>query len=340
MIPPRLIEPAGLLHGQTARVSVENGAALWLQGGASAFSLCRLGATRCDLVLPIDRIEPAWQPSLYAVQRLPGSAGLPMRSLVMGILNVTPDSFSDGGAYPRVEDAVVAGLAMIEAGADIIDLGGESTRPGAEAVPASEEQARILPVLRGLCGRGGLISVDTRNATTMRAALDCGADMINDVSALAHDPAAADVLAAAACPVVLMHMRGTPATMRSLARYDDVAVEVVRELAQRIERAVAAGISRGRIIVDPGIGFAKDEAQNLEVLRRLPILANLGCRVMLGASRKRFIGSIAGVPVASERGPGSIVASLPVLAFPGCILRVHDVPEMVQALRLWQAIQA
>ncbi|WP_428391389.1 dihydropteroate synthase [Lichenicoccus sp.] len=256
----------------------------------------------------------------------------------MGILNATPDSFSDGGAYPGADDAVAKGLAMIAAGADIVDIGGESTRPGASCVDPAREQDRIMPVLAGLRGRGALISVDTRHASTMRAALAAGADLINDVSALSHDPAAAGLLASAKCPVVLMHMRGTPETMTGLADYRDVAREVVAELAASVDRAVAAGIARARIVIDPGIGFAKRPEHSLELLRRLPILANLGCRVLLGASRKGFIGLAAGVPLPAARDPGSLTASLAGLAFPGCILRVHDVPGTVQALRVWQAI--
>ena len=257
----------------------------------------------------------------------------------MGILNVTPDSFSDGGLHRRASAAIAAGRSMIEAGAAILDIGGESTRPGATPVDPDEEQARILPVLAGLRGRGeAMISIDTRNASTMRAALDAGADLINDVSGLSYDSEAASLLAGRDCPVVLMHARGTPATMLELAHYDDVALEVVRELEQRIAVAVAAGIERSRILVDPGIGFAKTGVQSLELLRRLPILANLGCRILLGTSRKRFLGEAAGIAEAAVRDPGTIVSSLPGLSLPGCIVRVHNVPQVVQALRVWQAM--
>lgn len=338
-MPDLLIEPMGLLHGEAASLAIRAGAALPLQGGPSAFSLARLIGAPGHPVLPVAEIPQAWQAALDIVTTAPPATGLPDRPLVMGILNATPDSFSDGGRHLRAADAIAAGLAMIEAGAGIIDLGGESTRPGAPVIDPEQEQARILPVLAGLRGRGALLSIDTRNALTMRAALDSGADLINDVSALAHDPDAAATLATRSCPVVLMHMRGTPATMTGLTRYEDVAVDVVRELAARIETAVRAGIARSRIVVDPGIGFAKDDAHNLELLRRLPVLANLGCRVLLGTSRKRFIGRVAEVAVAAARDPGTIVSSLPGLALPGCILRVHDVPSAVQAVRVWQAIQ-
>jgi dihydropteroate synthase len=263
----------------------------------------------------------------------------------MGIVNVTPDSFSDGGDHLAAADAIAAGLAMVGAGAAVIDIGGESTRPvAARPVDAAEEQARVLPVLRGLAGCGALLSVDTRNAATMQAALRAGADIVNDVSALAHDPAAAGVVAAAACPVVLMHMRGTPQTMHAHADYADTMPEVVRELAARVVAAEAAGIARDRIAVDPGIGFAKRLEHNAAILARLPLLANLGCRVLLGVSRKRFIMRLGGV-VPGRLGPkattaGSLAAALFGLAHGAMVLRVHDVPDTVQAVRVWQGLAA
>ncbi len=334
-----LLEPMGLLHGPEARQAVSEGMALPLQGGAVAFSLVRLLGRDEQPLVPVARIPAEWHEALHRLTSACGSCMLPAEPLVMGVLNVTPDSFSDAGRYFQPEHATAAGMAMIEAGAAILDLGGESTRPGALAVAAAEEQARILPVLRALRGRGALISVDTRHASTMQAALDAGADLINDVSGLSHDPGSVRTLAAFDCPVVLMHMRGTPETMAGLARYDDVAAEVVRELACRIEHAVREGIHRSRIVIDPGIGFSKNQRHNLELLRRLPVLGNLGCRVLLGTSRKRFIGSVAGIPEPRSRDPGSIVSSLQGLVFPGCILRVHDVAGMVQGLRVWRAVQ-
>ena len=331
-----MIEPLGLLHGEAAREATGNGSAYPLQGGSFSFAMIRLLDEPSQPIRPAAALHPDRLRGLVAA---PPSAGLPIGPLVMGILNVTPDSFSDGGRHLQVDAAVAAGHAMVEAGAGIIDIGGESTRPGARPVDPDVEQARILPVLAGLRGQGARISIDTRHASTMRAALDAGADLVNDVSGLSHDPRAAALLAARGCPVVLMHMRGTPATMNGLARYDDVAVEVVRELEQRIAWAVAAGIARSRILVDPGIGFAKNTAHSLEMLRRLPILANLGCRVVLGTSRKRFLGEVAGVAEAKARDPGTIVSSLTGLPLPGCILRVHNVAEVVQAVRVWQVLQ-
>ena len=254
----------------------------------------------------------------------------------MAVLNVTPDSFSDGG---RHADAVAAGLAMASAGADVVDVGGESTRPGARAVPPDEECRRVLPVVRALAAAGVAVSVDTRNAATMAAALDAGARIVNDVSALAHDPAAAAVVAAHACPVVLMHMRGQPETMAGLARYHDVAAEVAAELAGRVAAAEAAGIARAAIALDPGIGFAKDEAGNLDLLGRLGVLLGLGFPLVVGVSRKRFVGRTGGEAEPRNRFPGSLAAGLAACLRGAAVLRVHDVAETAQAVRVWRAIQ-
>jgi dihydropteroate synthase len=256
----------------------------------------------------------------------------------MGVLNVTPDSFSDGGSFAAVEAAVAAGLAMAAAGADIVDVGGESTRPGAPAVPPDIEQQRVVPVIRALAERGVRVSVDTRNAATMAAALAAGALIINDVSGLANDPAAAPLVAQAGCPVVLMHMRGTPETMRQQAVYADVVAEVAAELRDRVAVAEAAGIRRDAIVLDPGVGFAKDAPQSLAVLRGLPALVALGLPLLIGVSRKSFIGAVAGEADPARRLPGSLAAGLFALSQGAAILRVHDVAETVQAVRIWQAL--
>jgi dihydropteroate synthase len=256
----------------------------------------------------------------------------------MGILNATPDSFSDGGLHFLPGACIDAGHAMLAAGADILDVGGESTRPGAIPVPPDEEQRRVLPVIRALAAAGACVSVDTRNAATMAAALDAGAAIVNDVSALRHDPAARHSLAPRACQVVLMHMRGTPQTMAGLASYDDVVADVRDELSARVAEAEAAGIARARIIVDPGFGFAKTPAQSLALLRGLPALATLGLPLLVGVSRKGFLGLYGGEPDARRRGPASVAAAMFAAMRGAAILRVHDVAETVQALRVWQAL--
>lgn len=255
---------------------------------------------------------------------------------IMGIVNVTPDSFSDGGR----EDPVAHGRRLRAEGATILDIGGESTRPGANPVTPDEEQRRIIPVVARLAADGALISVDTRHAATMAAALDAGAAIVNDVSALRHDPAALAVVAASGCPVVLMHMRGTPQTMTGLTHYDDVAFDVVAELSDRVDACVAAGIDRTRIAIDPGFGFAKTPAQSRELLQRLPLFFNLCCRIIAGLSRKRFIGEIAGVGVAQERDAASVAAGVLALSLGAAVLRVHDVAATAQAIRVWQAVNA
>lgn len=259
-------------------------------------------------------------------------------SAVMGVLNVTPDSFSDGGDHLDPAAAISAGLQMVEDGALILDIGGESTRPGSAAVSLEDEQARILPVVRGLRDAGVPLSIDTRNAATMRVALDAGATIVNDVSALRHDPASASVVAAHGCPVILMHMRGTPDTMTALAQYGDVAAEVAAELAAAVARAEAAGIDRARLALDPGIGFAKTGAQNIPLLRGLGQVAALGLPLVVGVSRKRFIGALGGRTVPRDRVAGSLAAGLFALSRGARILRAHDVAATVEAVRVWHAL--
>ncbi len=264
--------------------------------------------------------------------------GLPRhRPLVMGVINVTPDSFSDGGERFRAEAAIEAGRAMLAAGADLLDVGGESTRPGADPVPPEEEIARIVPVIEALSPLAP-VSVDTRNAATMQAALAAGAVMVNDVSALSHDPRSAAVVAEAGCAVVLMHMRGTPTSMSSLTDYVDVALDVHDELAARLSAALRAGVARERIVLDPGIGFAKTVAQNLILLRRLALFRSFGRPLLVGVSRKSFIGWIADEPEPKRRLAGSLAAGLLAAINGASILRVHDVAETVQALKVWRAI--
>ena len=332
-----LIEPLALLNGPRAAEAVAAGQAAWLAGGPTAFALGRVigeGAIRPVRDLPRGALARLTQaPPIWA--GLPGD-----RPLVMGIVNVTPDSFSDGGVHAATDRAIAAGRAMRAAGADVIDIGGETTRPGSDPTAPEVEQARILPVIRALAAEGAIISVDSRNAASMALALDAGARIVNDVSALEHDPRAPALVAARRCPLVLMHMRGTPATMQGLTRYNDVAADVTRELAGRLAAAEAAGIDRALVALDPGIGFAKGPGQNEELLSRLPVLLNLGCRLLVGVSRKGFIGRLSGQGEARLRLPGSLAAGLAALLGGAAILRVHDVAETVQAVRVWQGIFA
>jgi dihydropteroate synthase len=256
----------------------------------------------------------------------------------MGVLNVTPDSFSDGGDFLDADRAIAAGLAMAAAGADIVDVGGESTRPSSQPTPPGIERSRIIPVVRALAEAGVCVSVDTRHADTMAAALDAGASIVNDVYALAYDPVAAPLIAARGCAVVLMHMRGTPADMYAQAHYADVAAEVVAELRERIDAAQRAGIAHENIAVDPGVGFAKTAEQSVQLLRRLPELLNLDCPIVVGLSRKSFIGAITGEENPRQRLPGSLAAALFALSHGAIILRVHDVRETVQAVEVWQTL--
>ena len=257
------------------------------------------------------------------------------RPLVMGILNVTPDSFSDGGVHT---DPVFVGRQMMADGADIIDVGGESTRPGAVPVSVQEEIARIRPVVAALAAEGAVVSIDTRNAATMQAALDAGARIVNDVTALTHDPHARAVVARSGCLAVLMHMRGDPATMKAHAVYDDVVVDVHRELAARVAEAEAAGIARESLAIDPGIGFAKMAAQNVALLQDLPEFADFGLPLLIGVSRKAFIGHLSGETRPARRLGGSVAAALWAMQQGASILRVHDVAETVQAVRVWRAL--
>lgn len=276
--------------------------------------------------------------------------GLPMRRsfagfgldrpLVMGIVNVTPDSFSDGGRFFAAEAAIAHGHALIAEGADILDIGGESTRPGAPQVPPEEEQARILPVIAALAPTGVCISVDTRHAATMRMALGAGARVINDITALTGDAASLDVAAAWGAGVVLMHMQGSPQTMQVDPRYGDVVAEIRAYLAARVTACRAAGIPDDRIAVDPGIGFGKTLDHNLALLAGLDSFATLGVAVLVGASRKSFLGRLGGGAPADRRLGGSVAAALAAAARGADILRVHDVGETVQALAVWRAIAA
>jgi dihydropteroate synthase len=250
----------------------------------------------------------------------------------MGIVNATPDSFTDGGRFLDPSAAIAQGHRLIEGGAAILDIGGESTRPGATPVPPDEEIRRVVPVIEGLAGAGVALSIDTRNATTMRAALKAGATIVNDVSALTHDPKSLTVAAASPALVALMHMRGTPETMQADPVYTDVVAEVREYLAGRIAACEAAGIPRARIALDPGIGFGKTAAHNDALIAGLPALTDLGCPILMGLSGKM----IRRDAPKSERLAGSIAGALRCIQGGASILRVHDVAEHRAALSVWR----
>lgn len=282
---------------------------------------------------PIGPAEHRYLPTRH------GDLDFTWRTLIMGILNVTPDSFFDGGRRDSAAQAIADGVAMAASGADIIDIGGESTRPGAQPVSEAEELARVLPVLRGLRREIGLpISIDTYKSNIARAALDAGADIVNDVSALRFDPAMTPLVAAEKVPVVLMHMQGAPRTMQVEPRYGDVTREVRDFLAAQLYDGMDAGIMPEAIILDPGIGFGKTMDHNLQLLRSLPVFAALGQPLLVGVSRKAFIGKILNLE-AADRLEGSLAAAVAAVLAGANILRVHDVGATSKALRVADAIR-
>jgi dihydropteroate synthase len=257
----------------------------------------------------------------------------------MGVLNVTPDSFSDGGLFASAEAAVARGMALFEAGADIVDVGGESTRPGGAPLDPDAEMRRVVPVIEGLRRRGpGLVSIDTTKAAVASAALDAGADVVNDVSGFAFDPPLARLVARRGVPAVLMHLRGDFASMHRDPSYADVMAEVIAELGQAVGRAESAGVPRAQVIVDPGIGFSKAAGHSLEVIRRLSELAVLDQPVLAGPSRKSFIGRVLDLPV-GERLMGTAAAVAACVLGGAHIVRVHDVGPMIQVVRMCDAIR-
>jgi dihydropteroate synthase len=262
---------------------------------------------------------------------------LTRKVVVIGVINVTPDSFSDGGRYVGADRAASHGLTLAAEGADVLDIGGESTRPGAADVPAREEIDRVVPVITALRRQTDVpLSIDTRKAEVARAALAAGAQIVNDVSALG-DPAMAPLAAATDCGLILMHMQGTPTTMQDDPRYDDVVAEIVAFLAGRTHRAREAGVKPERLVIDPGIGFGKALAHNLTILKHLERFAELGYPVLVGPSRKRFIGALTGADV-DHRVPGTLAAVALAVAGGARLVRVHDVAPAVQAVAVAAAI--
>jgi dihydropteroate synthase len=354
------IRPVGIFRPVSPASAEAQQGEVWgglpLAGGPLSFSALEViersgtrGATRRSIGLG-DLMERDWgRRTLEAADMLdaicaprPRLCGLDLtRPRIMGIVNVTPDSFSDGGSYATAQAAIDQGLRMVEEGADILDIGGESTRPGSDPVPVDEELARVIPVLEGLRARTqARISVDTRKSEVMRRAAAAGADILNDVSALSHDPKALDVAAETGLPVMLMHAQGDPKTMNDNPQYSDVTLDVFDYLEGRIRACEAAGIPKAKIVADPGIGFGKHLAHNVAVLHAMSLYHALGVPVLLGASRKKLIGQLCNVEAPRERVPGSIAAALHSIALGVQIVRVHDVAATRQAVCVWEAAMA
>lgn len=356
------LRPCSLLWAGDAASAASAGRALPLAGGGPAFTLCELiardrGNGRSSLVVPVEILQ-AWcggaddsvaaraREILAALTRprapfagLPLAAGGGRHTILMGIVNVTPDSFSDGGKFADAETAIEQGRALLDAGAEIVDVGGESTRPGAAPVPVDEELKRVLPVVRALAERGAAVSIDTRHAAVMKAAVSEGAVIVNDVTALSGEEASLEVAARSRAAVVLMHMQGDPATMQDSPAYDDAPLDIFDFLAGRIAACEKSGIARERIAIDPGIGFGKTKHHNAEIMRDLALFHGLGCGVMLGVSRKGFVAGAAGSLAPEKRLPGSLAAALAAVAEGVQLLRVHDVAETRQALSVWAAVR-
>ena len=323
--------PAGLAYGPDARSLINQGRGASL-GGLSAIAYTMVEVIAREGARVERRFEPVGSKPLF-----PAAPWSEDQTLVMGIVNVTPDSFSDGGRNAEAERAIAHGLQLAKEGADILDVGGESTRPGSDGVPEDEELRRVLPVIEGLAKAGLKVSCDTRKASVMRAALEAGASMINDVSALQYDPQSMAAMAEASCPVILMHAQGDPKTMQLSPAYDDVALDVYDALEARIADCVAAGIVRQRIIADPGIGFGKSFRHNIEVLRQFTLYHGLGVPLLMGLSRKGFIGALTGEAQAANRVHGSVGGALWSALNGAHILRVHDVKGTVEALAVARA---
>lgn len=336
----------------------EEGEAVRLGGGmvyASRFALVRREG---DRVVSRERFSvPGLRDALSGLpedareqwenlQRMPAPLECGSRTLrldqpqVMGILNVTPDSFSDGGEFlDRPDVAQAHAAAMLEAGAAIIDIGGESTRPGAPAVWEGDELKRVIPVVERVAAMGAAISIDTRRPAVMEAAIAAGAHLFNDVSALRHDPRSLLFAAASGVPVVLMHAPGEGEDLHAGGTYADVVLDVFDWLAARRDAALEAGVARERIVLDPGIGFGKSLAENLALLNGLPLFHALGHPLLVGASRKRMIGALSGEAAADRRLGGSLALAMRALDSGVQMLRVHDVPETVQAVRVWRGLR-
>lgn len=354
------IRPVGVFHPPQSPAGHEAyGDDVWgglpLTGGPLSFAALEViergarGVVRRVIGLG-DMLERDWGRHTLAASdlleniRMPRArlAGMSLdRPRIMGIVNVTPDSFSDGGSFLAAQSAIDHGLRLVEEGADILDIGGESTRPGSDTVPVEEELRRVMPVLEGLRAKtDARISIDTRKAEVMRRAAEAGADILNDVSALTHDPAALETAAASGLPIMLMHAQGDPKTMNDNPQYSDVALDVFDFLEQRIIACEKAGIPKAKLVADPGIGFGKHLHHNVAVLSAMSLYHGLGVPVLLGASRKKLIGQLCNVENAKDRVPGSLAAALHSISQGVQIVRVHDVAATRQAVSIWQAADA
>ncbi len=342
------VRPSGLVYGADAALAIEAGAGLPLAGGQVCWTMALVSEDRgaswtprkaAALKASRDGDVARWISRLSA-PRDP-VAGLAMDSChIMGIVNTTPDSFSDGGVNADAGKAIENARAMAGDGAELLDVGGESTRPGSDPVDEDEEWRRIEPVITSLVADGLKVSCDTRKAAIMQRVAGAGAAMINDVSALTYDADALSATASSGLPVCLMHAQGDPKTMQQSPQYDSVVLDVYDWLEKRVEAVAASGISRNLIVADPGIGFGKSFAHNLELMAGLTLFHGLGVPVMLGASRKGFIGSVTGEKVAANRQAGSAAAAL-LGAMSGIqFVRVHDVPATRHALSMWRATNA
>lgn len=341
---PGYARPVDLLHGPAAAAAVAAGDALPLAGGPAAFRSLDLVRREREAVrlqtVPVADLDPdTLPPGLIDRLTLPrGPSWSTDGPAIMGIVNVTPDSFSDGGRFASRDAAIAQGRHLAEEGAQILDIGGESTRPGAAEVSIEQEIDRVVAVIEVLAGEGHRVSVDTRKAPVMRAALAAGATLVNDVSALTYDPDAPALLAELDCPVILMHMRDAPGTMQADPRYDCAPLDIFDELSERLAAAVAAGIARERIVVDPGIGFAKTAAHNMQASAWLALLHGIGRPILFGASRKSSIATLSRGEPADARLPGSLALALTAYELGAQTVRVHDAAETAQAFALRRAI--
>jgi dihydropteroate synthase len=351
------LRPLGILSGAETKRAGRQADGHPLAGGEALFDRCELivrqGGRIASVVATLGEIGDWAAARGGAVRdridrlvdnlarRRPPFAGLSLdKPVIMGIVNVTPDSFSDGGDFADAGDAIAHGEALAAAGSDILDVGGESTRPNATPVAEADELARVLPVIRGLAKGDTPISIDSRKPGVMAAALRAGAAVINDITALEFDAESLEVARRSGAPVILMHSQGDPQTMQLAPSYADAPLDIFDYLEARAEACEAAGIGRARIAVDPGIGFGKTAAHNIEILASLALYHGLGCAIVLGVSRKGFVGRIAGARDPKDRLAGSLAGALMALDQGVQILRVHDVAETVQAVNVWRALRS